>query len=129
EGQSTAFSVEELTLPDVLYRVEAGRGYDHVGRMSSPGIFKAWLTKDNEVTLTASTESWDRIQAISPAEALSTEMERRQRLVAAAVPSAQHGLSEELVLAADQFIISPASRVEDSTRAEASGEQARTIVA
>lgn len=129
EGDSTAFSVEELTLPDVLYRVELGRGYDHVGRMSSPGIFKAWLSKDREVTLTASTESWDRLQAISPAEALSAEMERRARLVATAAPSGQHGLAKELVLAADQFVISPASRVEDSTRAEAAGEQARTIVA
>ena len=128
-GRATAFTFEETSMPDVLYRVEAGRGYDNVGQMSSPGIFRASLSRDQDVTLTASTEPWERIEAFSPDEALATEIERRRRLVGAACPSARTGLPRELVLAADQFIISPAGRIEDSARAEASGEQARTIIA
>ena len=121
--------LEEAVLPDVLYRVEAARGYDNVGRMWSPGYFQALLTREHEVVITASTESWERIQALDPVESLAMELERRRRLIEAADRCARAGLPAELTLAADQFIISPASRIEDYARAEAAGEQARTIIA
>ena len=35
----------------------------------------------------------------------------------------------ELVLAADQFLITPAGRVEDAARAHAAGEEVRTVIA
>src|SRR5690606_29641844 len=35
----------------------------------------------------------------------------------------------ELVLAADQFIITPASRAADTARAQAAGDEARTVIA
>lgn len=126
---NSEFSMGEMVLPDVVYRIEASRGYDSVGQMFSPGAFKATLSLENDMTLSASTESWDRMQAMSSAEAYVAETERRQRLIEQAEPSARSGLPGELVLAADQFIISPASRVEDAARAEASGDQARTIIA
>lgn len=130
DGDSAALTFDEMALPDVLYRVEEGRGYDNIGQMWSPGVFKAALSPGRDVTLTASTESWERILALAPRAALAAEIERRQRLIEAALPAARSGrLSRELVLAADQFIISPAGRVEDSARAEASGEEARTIIA
>lgn len=129
EGDAPALTLDDTTLPDVLYRVEEDRGYDNVGAMWSPGLFRVSLHQNRDVTLTASTESWCRIQALSPQEALATELERRQRLLAAAEPAARSGMAGELVLAADQFIITPATRVEDSARAQASGEEARTIVA
>lgn len=128
-GDAPSLTLDDTTLPDVLYRVEEGRGYDNVGTMWSPGLFRVTLHQDRDVTLTASTESWGRIQAMTPHEALSAEIDRRQRLLAAAEPSARSGMAGELVLAADQFVITPASRVEDSARAQASGEEARTIVA
>jgi glycogen debranching enzyme len=34
-----------------------------------------------------------------------------------------------LLLAADQFIVTPAERIEDAIRARAAGEEARTIIA
>ncbi|WP_010584597.1 amylo-alpha-1,6-glucosidase [Schlesneria paludicola] len=129
EGHASGFALDETELPDVLYRIEASRGYDNVGRMWSPGYFEARLTQDEDVSLIASTESWDRLQALSVHEALSIEVERRRRLIETADPAARRGVPAELVLAADQFIIAPASRVEDSARAEAAGEQARTIIA
>lgn len=129
DGDSTALTFDEMALPEVLYRVEEGRGYENVGQMWSPGVFKASLSPGREVTLTASTEPWERVLALAPHAALGAEIERRQRLIDAALPAAQTGLSRELILAADQFIISPAGRVEDSARAEASGAEARTIIA
>src|SRR5436309_9905746 len=44
-------------------------------------------------------------------------------------PAAQRGLPAELVLAADQFLIKPAGRVEDAARAAAAGDEARTVIA
>lgn len=128
-GDYPAFMMEEAVLPDVLYRVEAARGYDNVGRMWSPGYFQAMLTPEHEVVITASTESWERIRALEPIESLAAELERRRRLIEAADRCARSGLAAEMALAADQFIISPASRIEDYARAEAAGEQARTIIA
>lgn len=129
QGNSSAFTFDEVPLPDILYRVEAGRGYDNVGQMTSPGILRTSLSSGQEVTLTASTESWERILAYSPSEAFQAEIGRRRRLMSAAFPSAQDDFSKEMVVAADQFVISPASRVEDTARAQATGEQARTIIA
>lgn len=129
QGHAAGFALDETELPDVLYRIEASRGYDNVGRMWSPGYFEAELRQGEDVSLIASTESWDRIHALPVHEALGIEVERRRRLIATAAPSARQGGPAELVLAADQFIIAPASRVEDTARAEAAGEQARTIIA
>ena len=45
------------------------------------------------------------------------------------MPDARSGLGAELVLAADQFIITPAGRAEDAARARAAGDEARTVIA
>ncbi len=67
--------------------------------------------------------------ALGAPEALEAERERRRRLVAAAPPQAQHGEAAELVLAADQFLITPAGRIEDAARARAAGDEVRTVIA
>ena len=54
---------------------------------------------------------------------------RLNRLVTQAPPEAQTGFAGELVLAADQFIITPAGRVEDAARARAAGDEVRTVIA
>ncbi len=61
----------------------------------------------------------DVIDGSSPAEALAAERERRVRLLSLAHPSAHEGPAAELVLAADQFVITPAGRAEDAARAHA----------
>ncbi|HET6423496.1 MAG TPA: amylo-alpha-1,6-glucosidase [Planctomycetaceae bacterium] len=128
-GTSPALTLADATHADVRYRIEEGRGYENVGSIWSPGNFVVQLQPDVDVTLTASTESWEQIQAFSPAVAWNMEMERRQKLMAAAGPAVDVPLGAELTLAADQFIILPASRVQDSARAHAAGDQARTIIA
>ena len=103
-----AFTVDDYAISDVRYLLEEHRGYEPSGPLWSPGYFRAQLAPDREVTLIASTESWETIAAINPADALATERDRRTRLVAAAHPAARSGVAAELVLAADQFIITPA---------------------
>ncbi len=128
-GPRPSFTVEGKKLPDILYRVEESRGYDSRGDLWSPGYFRADLSRGHEVTLIASTDAWEVIRALKPAEALAAERERRRRLLQRAEPAARAGFGAELVLAADQFIISPAGRVEEAARAHAAGDEVRTVIA
>jgi predicted glycogen debranching enzyme len=113
----------------VLYRVEESRGYESQGSLWSPGYFRADLDAGQDATLVASTESWDTVLALGPEEAWQAERQRRHRLVLSAHPSVQAGPGGELVLAADQFLITPAGRVEDAARARAAGDEVRTVIA
>src|SRR5262249_29699817 len=113
-GQRTAFTAEPRVLRELLYRIEASRGYDSSGGGFGPGYFRADLTPESPVTLVASCASWEEIQALPPDQSERAERERRVRLVLAAHPSARAGVGAELVLAADQFLICPAARVEEA---------------
>jgi len=124
-----AFTVDDYAIEDVRYLLEEHRGYEPAGPLWSPGYFRATLAPGRNVTLIASTESWETIAAINPDDARATELDRRARLVAAAHPSVRSGPGAELVLAADQFIIRPTSRAHDEARARAGGGEARTIIA
>jgi predicted glycogen debranching enzyme len=128
-GPRTALTLEGRRTPDFRYRIEESRGYEANGALWSPGYFRVDLSGDQSVSLVASTESWDTIQALSTEQALQAERQRRQQLLAQAPPELTHGLGAELVLAADQFIITPAGRVEDAARARASGDDIRTVIA
>jgi predicted glycogen debranching enzyme len=128
-ADGAAFTLDERTMQQVVYRVEEARGDESLGELWSPGYFRLDLTSDQPATLVASVESWETLRALEPAAAWAAEHERRRRLIAAAVPPARHGIAAELVLAADQFIIAPTSRVEDAARARAAGDEARSVVA
>ncbi len=128
-AKDRAFTLESKYFPNILYRVEESRGYAAKGGLWSPGYFRGDLAPGHSVTLTASTESWETILALKPDQALAAEYERRRRLFAAADPAVQTGPAQELILAADQFIITPAGRVEDAARAKAAGDEVRTIIA
>src|SRR5207253_2852724 len=82
-----------------------------------------------DATLLASTELWETIRAMSPGDAFDAEYDRRARLLAEAHPAARADTPAELVLAADQFIIKPVGRLEDTARAQAAGDEVRTIIA
>jgi predicted glycogen debranching enzyme len=128
-GQHTAFTVETRKIPNILFRIEGHRGYEHTGDLWSPGYFRVDLSCDHAATLVASTEAWEVICALQPSEALLAEHERRQRLLEAAHTEARTGLAAELLLAADQFVIRPTGRVRDAVRAHAAGDQVRTVIA
>ena len=99
------------------------------GELWSPGYFRVDLAKGQDATLVASTESWETILALTPGEAEQAERVRRGGWSTQAPPEARTGLAGELVLAADQFIITPAGRVEDAARAQAAGDEVRTVIA
>jgi predicted glycogen debranching enzyme len=128
-AENSAFTVDSHAVGDINYVYEEQRGYEHNGPMWSPGYFRADLTPDRPVTLIASAEPWSVINAIGPSDAAAAERARRIRLLSLAHPSAHEGPAAELVLAADQFIITPAGRVDDAVRALAVGDEVRTVIA
>jgi len=111
------------------YRIEQARGYDFQGSLWSFGYYRVDLEPGETATLVASTEEWETINAADPAAASAAELKRRERLLAAARPEVQDGMAAELVLAADQFIIRPTTRVADTAVAHASGDDVRTVIA
>jgi predicted glycogen debranching enzyme len=69
------------------------------------------------------------MRAVPPEEGLAIERERRNTLLRQAHPSAREGFGAELVLAADQFVVTPSGRIEDMARARAAGDSLRTVIA
>ncbi len=128
-SQKSAMLVRPGRVNNLFYRVEARRGYPERGDLWSPGDFLVDLRPDRPATLTASTESWDAILAMPPEEAFQAELERRERLILEADPRARSGVGAELVLAADQFLITPATRARDATRTLAAGDEPRSVIA
>ncbi|MES1164959.1 MAG: amylo-alpha-1,6-glucosidase [Verrucomicrobiota bacterium] len=118
----------EATL-DVVYRIERSRGYDWRGPLRTLGRFELKIAPGGGAQFTASTEAWEGLRELDAEQAICLDDERRQRLIAQAHPVLQHGVGAELVLAADQFIITPRVRPADEARLHAEGDEARTIIA
>jgi predicted glycogen debranching enzyme len=128
-GPSSAFTFDRKETGEIPYRTERSRGYEWQGSLWSPGYFRSDLAEGEETTLTASTEGWEKLRAMTPKEAFRAEWDRRKLLLAAAQPEVRTGPPAELVFAADQFLIEPVGRVEDAARARASGDEIRSVIA
>jgi predicted glycogen debranching enzyme len=128
-GPDATFTLKGKQLDNVLYPVEESRGYQSRGDLWSPGYFTLALQAGQRVALIASTESDETMSVLEAEHAWHAERGRRRRLIAQASPSVQEGVGAELVLAADQFIITPAGRTEETARAHAYGDEVRTVIA
>jgi predicted glycogen debranching enzyme len=128
-GERRTFTMESRPVREILYRVEASRGYDAQGDLWCPGYFEVDLNPGQSMTLVASTENWETMTAMNPEQALLAERERRRHLLSQAPVAAQKGVAAELVLAADQFLITPAGRIGEAARARAAGDDVRTVIA
>ena len=127
-GPSTAFTFDRKETFLIPYRTERDRGYEWQWSLWSPGYFRSDLGEGDRTTLVASTERWDTIRGLSPGGAFRSELDRRKRLLDAAPPQARTGPAAELVLAADQFLITPVARLEDA-RVRVSGDEMCTVIA
>jgi predicted glycogen debranching enzyme len=128
-GERAALTLDEKGAEGVPYQMEETRGYQWKGSLWSPGYFRADASKGSQVSLIASAEPWETVVALSPEGAAAAEIERRRRLLAIADAPAGDPFMGQLVLAADQFIIRPAGRVEEAARARAAGDDVRTVIA
>jgi predicted glycogen debranching enzyme len=128
-GPSSAFTFDRKETRSIPYATERSRGYEWQGSLWSPGYFRSDLGEGDHVTLIASTEPWETVRALSPETAIQAEIDRRKLLLARSHPASRTGPAAELVFAADQFLITPAGRVEDAARARAAGDEIRTVIA
>ena len=132
DGAKASFVHEERVTSEFLYPVEEERGYEFRGTLWAPGHFEMELVPNEPVTLVASAETELVMTALPPTEALACEEERRRRLLDSAIATHAETADEvaaELVLAADQFIFTPAYRLVDSARAAATGDEIRSVIA
>lgn len=127
------FTSEDHVLENVYYRVEAERGYESIGNQRSAGYFTTTLHKGESICFLASSERKEILTSVQIHEAYSSEKERRKILLLNAHKTSQfiakNASSEELILATDQFIVEPISRIADIAKSRAKGEEARTIIA
>jgi len=128
-GPRSRFVLDGGSFKSIFYRLESIRGYDSKGELWSPGYFRAQLQEGQTFTITASTESWETVTALEPEDARRREHLRRSKLLEITAPSTRTGFAAELVLASDQFIITPVTRVADRARAHAAGDDVRTVIA
>ncbi|HYT67760.1 MAG TPA: amylo-alpha-1,6-glucosidase [Vicinamibacterales bacterium] len=128
-GTRAALTLDEKGAASVPYHMEQTRGYQWKGSLWSPGYFRAEASAGEQVSLVASAEPWETVMALSPEVAEVAELERRRRLIAIGDIDPVDTFAAELMLAADQFIIRPAGRIEESARARAAGDEVRTVIA
>lgn len=123
-----AFVANEQVSRGILYRVEKERGHDCLEDLFSPGYLTVELPTGGSASLVASTEGWELLE-IDADPIFEAERRRLEKLLSLAPKSAQRGAAAQLVLAADQFIILPGSRLEEDILARASGDEVRTVIA
>jgi predicted glycogen debranching enzyme len=129
DGKPNSFTIDKKRMGDVRYLMERTRGYDSIGELYSPGFFCIPLEVGSTVTFTAFAGS-HATRPVSPfGSTRLVEIERRKQLLALAQPAAQEGIAADLVLAADQFLITPAVRSEESAATPLAGEDAHTVIA
>ncbi len=128
-GKGGSVTVDPQRIRNVTYQVERNRGYIWRGDLWSPGYLSVDVSAGREVTLVASTETWDVMSALDPQQACDAEQDRKRRLLIEAHPAACDASCRELVWAADQFIFTPVGRQEDTARARAAGDEIRSIIA
>src|SRR5207302_1304966 len=128
-GDLASFTYDGGTRREIFYQKEADRGYQSRGLLWSPGHFSVTLHPHRDATLMGSTESWHTMLALTPQEALAFYHERHRRLLISSDNKASDEFGGDLVLAADQFIINPVGRIQDTARAHAAGDEIRTVIA
>ncbi|HLH04630.1 MAG TPA: amylo-alpha-1,6-glucosidase [Bryobacteraceae bacterium] len=128
-AKAGAVTVDPHEIHDVTYEVERSRGYIWRGDLWSPGYWTVELDSSHDVTLVASTESWEILSALTPRAAWDAEHERKRRLLLETRSDNCDDFCRELVWAADQFLFTPVGRVADTARARAAGDEIRSVIA
>ncbi len=120
------FVADEVISEGVSYRVDRDRGSEHIQDLFSPGYFTVDLSHGQRVAFVASVEPWNLLD-FECDDILKAEQHRLEKVISLAPQ--KEDLARQLQLAADQFIVQPGARPEEQVLAQASGDEARTIIA
>ncbi|HEY0941816.1 MAG TPA: amylo-alpha-1,6-glucosidase [Steroidobacter sp.] len=124
----TAFVTEELEESNFVYRIERDRGDPEFESAFSPGYLIARLRPDQPAVFVASSHLWERLDFDATA-VFDAEQRRLRNLLRLAPAVRDDPVAEQLAMAADQFIVLPGSRLDESVLAQASGGELRSIYA
>ncbi|HEX8407711.1 MAG TPA: amylo-alpha-1,6-glucosidase [Thermoanaerobaculia bacterium] len=127
-GKSAGLNADPRDVEHVIYRLEKNRGYEYEGPLWSPGVIHLELQRGADAALVASVEPWAVVHAMTVTDVLAADGARRNRLLSMA-DAAEDDVAAQLVLAADQFLITPHTRAADEARMAAAGDSLRTVVA
>lgn len=116
-------------LKNIFYEIEFLRGYECIGSLNSPGFFSLPLKPHATNSFLISTEDWETIEALNAQEAFVLEKFRKKNLLKAANEKDKFSIKSKLLYAADQFLMTPMSRIEDKIKLQAAGEELRSIIA
>src|SRR5207237_3306081 len=97
-GPNAGFVLEGGRFKTIFYRIEQSRGYESRGPLWSPGCFSTTLRPGETFTVVASTESWEKILALTPKEAYQSEITRRTKVVEMWLQALCSGMEGELIL-------------------------------
>ena len=106
-------------------KAEATTGREYIW---SPGCFSANLAEGSSASLVISTEKWDHVTP-SIQRTLCSRNRTAATLAARCPEEARSGIAAEVVLAADQFLISPVGRAADTVQARPMAMKIRTVIA
>jgi predicted glycogen debranching enzyme len=123
-----AFVTEAQSELDFFYRIEYDRGDPALESAFSPGYFTARLTTEEPVVFVASTQSWASLE-FDAAAVFDAEVKRCDTLLSLSPALGHDAFAQQLALAADQFIVLPGSRFEETVIAQAEGSDLRTVIA
>jgi len=126
--QCGVFVTDDLLAIDVSYRVDRDRGSDHTEELFSPGYFAVELQAGESVAMVASVEPWELLE-FDCGSILQAEQQRLDKLIGLVPDLRQDDFVQALQLAADQFIVLPGARPQEQVLAQASGDEARTVIA
>jgi predicted glycogen debranching enzyme len=123
------FVTEDRDELEFFYRIERDRGDPPFESAHSPGFFTATLDESEPTTaFVATTHGWDRID-FDVSSVFEAERRRVDTLLKLATGVRDDAFGEQLAMAADQFIVLPGSRLEESVMSQAEGSELRTIYA
>jgi len=126
--QRGVFVTDDLVSSAVSYRIDRDRGSEHIEDLFSPGYFTVELQPGESVAMVASVEPWDQLEFDCGA-ILEAERQRLEKLAGLVPDFQQDDFVQSLQLAADQFIVLPGGRPQEQVLAQASGDEARTVIA
>jgi len=128
-GEHAAFAADPREWSAIALTIERDRGYDHMTSAHGPGVFTLMLAPGEDAFLSATAEPWAHLDGSPPDQAWEHELTRRMRLLASSDESLRQPDTFLLPLAADQFIVRPATRAVEDSQAYAVGAEPRTVIA
>jgi predicted glycogen debranching enzyme len=126
---SITFVTQDRDEIEFFYRIERDRGDPPFESAHSPGYFTTTLDEhEGSASFVATTDGWDRIEFDVP-QVFEAERRRMNALIELAPGVTGDAFAEQLTMAADQFIVMPGSRLEESVMHQAQGSELRSVYA